>query len=254
MGFAAFAMLCRAFKHVLQHQTENRCHHETPHHKMVVHCLGCFWMICSRLGRLLRRSGLSLDAWVRHFEIFCGSVLGMFDQSSSHQLARALLYPGPFWLQQVPCAMALASIDARAVRTAGRTLLTSIAQQPSSPARNKEARESTIPLKQAHQVQAYDFRSDDSRASSRGLPNHVRRLRSLNDDPGERRQGSASAPVNGFRGFRRASRMDPNSSTRMECLSRESQMPRTQTRQLKSGYRRASATASLCRTACEAGL
>ena len=149
--------------------------------------------------------------------------------------------------------MALASIDAqRAVRTAGRTLLTSIAQQPSSPARSKEARESPIPLKQvtashathANPHAAYDL--SDSRASSRGLPNQVRRLRSLHDSE-RRASGTASAPVPGLR-FRRT-RMAPMDAQLKGSGSAcgETQMPRRQ----KSGYRRAQATATLCRTASE---
>lgn len=94
---------------------------------------------------------------------------------------------------------------ARSVRTAGRTLLTSISQstrEQSCPNRN-QSRESPLPLKQTGN---YDLmvRSETDRASSRGLPGQVptppqRRLgaRSLRDDRDSVRDG-----VSGFRGVR----------------------------------------------------
>ena len=144
-------------------------------------------------------------------------------------------------------------LDSRRVRTAGRTLLSSISQstrEQSCPNRN-QSRESPLPLKQGN----YDLmvRSETDRASSRGLPGQVptapqRRLgttgtsRSLRDDGrdpnrgvrsrgSERLAGSVTDNFSWGPSFNTRRITDPNRSSR----------PRAQVQPI----------ATLCRTACE---
>lgn len=166
---------------------------------------------------------------------------------------------------------------ARSVRTAGRTLLTSISQstrEQSCPNRN-QSRESPLPLKQTGN---YDLmvRSETDRASSRGLPGKVptppqRRLgaRSLRDDRDSVRDG-----VSGFRGVRsrgseRTERQDNFSHWAGTSFSQTGQTGTGQTGRTRASQTQTATAqtagasrgirapqlqpiATLCRTACEA--